>query len=178
MIQRLPALPSFRTAEIFWTLSQRTLVCQLETPCDSAFGHFAKRSALLRCVTNCTPSLRKLGLNVMDSSISALVGFGDSGKGSRFRTSSPREKILNFFNIFYTTSTSRDNKAQRTSQRLRPLSRGKALALFFRKSATARCGLLQSRSPAALMRSETNVARVRWHTHKAPTMRAESVWNP
>ena len=36
---------------------------------------------------------------VNNLSISALVGFGDSGKGSRFRASSFREKVLHLFNM-------------------------------------------------------------------------------
>ena len=35
----------------------------------------------------------------MDSSVSALVGFGDGGKGKRSRTSCLREEVLHLINI-------------------------------------------------------------------------------
>ena len=41
---------------------------------------------------------------VMDSSIFALVGFGDSGNGSKLRTSSFREKVLHLLNISFTAT--------------------------------------------------------------------------
>ena len=46
----------------------------------------------------------------MDRSISALVGSGDSGKGRRVRTSSPREKVLHHLNLVnpYYEGTSKD----------------------------------------------------------------------
>ena len=87
-------------------------LCQLETL--AAQTHCLARNKLLHAMTTIwwrliqtftsasSISSRPTGFpraQVKNHSISALVGFGDSGKGSKFRTSARREKVLHLSSI-------------------------------------------------------------------------------